>query len=147
MINPQDYWLKPGEAIDAYNQRIASLRTADAQAQQDTNNRNIIKGAASAGVGIGDLSGLLPSDDPQKIKDELARQYGYDSFDAFTADVFQKPSKTTQQLYQDAYNAAGLPDVLNKLTTSKNNLNEATGRINENPWLEEASRVGRARRL
>src|ERR1700754_1808923 len=130
MINPQDLWLRPGETEAQYNQRVAPLKVSIDQAAQDTSNKSIIKGAASAGIGVGDLSSLLPSDDPQKIKDELAKQYGYDSFDAFTADVFQKPSKTTEQLYQDAYNAAGLPDVLNKLTTSKNNLNTATGNIN-----------------
>ncbi|HKQ06116.1 MAG TPA: hypothetical protein VJ464_13355 [Blastocatellia bacterium] len=147
MINPQDLWLRPGETTEQYNQRVTPLKASIDQAALDTNNKSIVKGAASAGVSIQDLPSLLPSDDPQKIKDELAKQYGYDSFDSFTRDVFTKPSKTTEQFYNDAYNAAGLPDLINQLTTKKNQLNTATGNINENPWLDEASRVGRAKRL
>jgi muramidase (phage lysozyme) len=149
MINPQDYWKLPTETVDQYNQRIASLRAADTQAQQNTNYQDIFSKAGGAGVSFNDLSKLTtPSQaDTQGIQDSLAKQYGYPDFNAFIADVFQKPSKTTEQLYNEAYNAAGLPDLINQLTTKKNQLNTATGNISENPWLDEASRFGRVKRL
>jgi hypothetical protein len=113
------------------------------------NTRQIIQDAGQAGIDLKDLPSLISTtpEQTQSIRDELAKQYGYGSFDEFTRDIFTKPSKTTEQLYNDAYNAAGLPDLLNKLATAKNNLNTATGNINENPWLDEASRVGRVKRL
>lgn len=119
------------------------------QPTQPTDYSSLFKQAGGAGVNLGDLSKIItpPQDETQKIKDDLARGYGYDSFDSFTKDIFTKPSKTTEQFYNEAYTAAGLPDLINQLTTKKNQLNSATGNINENPWLDEANRVGRVKRL
>ena len=113
------------------------------------NYTDIFKQAGAGGVGFEDVAKYVtpPQDETQRLKDDLARQYGYESFDVFTKDVFQKPSKTTEQYYQDAYNAAGLPDIFRKITQGKQQLTEAEGRISENPWLDEASRVGRVKRL
>lgn len=149
MINPQDYYKKPEESIDQYNARIAALRTTDTNATQDANYKDLFSKAGSAGLGVGDLTKIItPSqDDTSQIQDTLAKQYGYTDFNSFVQDVFQKPSKTTEQFYNDAYAAAGLPTLIQKLTTKKDQLNTATGNINENPWLDEASRVGRSKRL
>ncbi len=149
MISQQDYFKRPEESIEQYNQRIASLRATEAKAQQDANYQSLFKQAGAGGIGFEDVAKYVtpPQDETQKLKDDLARQYGYESFDAFTKDVFQKPSKTTQQLYEEAYNAAGLGDLLKKITEGKQKLTDAEGRVSENPWLDEASRVGRVKRL
>jgi phage baseplate assembly protein gpV len=68
--------------------------------------------------------------------------------------VFAAPSQSTTQVFNDAYGAAGLGDVkqqiidLNsQINKARTDLTAATGSINENPWLSEASRVGRLGRL
>ena len=64
--------------------------------------------------------------------------------------VFAAPSESTTQVFNDAYAAAGLGDVKQQIMTLNDQINKArtdlttaTGSVNENPWLSEASRVGR----
>lgn len=68
--------------------------------------------------------------------------------------VFQAPTINQQKLYEDAYNAAGLSTVrtrleeLNKQIADKQAAyTSKEGDINENPFLSEASRIGRLKRL
>lgn len=82
----------------------------------------------------------------QAAKDEAAKQFGYDSADSFLRDAFQKPSQTTEQFYKSAYDAAGLGTLSNELAAKKQALTDAEARINDNPWLSEASRLGRTAR-
>lgn len=74
--------------------------------------------------------------------------------DQLSKDVFQVDIPSQQKLYEDAYNAAGLAtirttlDDLNKRIAAKQEAYTAKeGDINENPWLSEASRIGRLKRL
>lgn len=143
MITQQDYWLKPGETPDQYTARISALRTADNQ----TNMADTAKSAGAAGIGLGDLSGILGKTDTTAVKDDLAKQYGYTDYNTFVKDIFSKPSKSSEQLFNDAYGAAGLDSVLAQINDKKAKLNEAIGAVGENPWLSEASRVGRTKRL
>jgi LysM repeat protein len=110
---------------------------------------DIAKNAGAAGVGLNDLQGLFgPTPEEQKAaRDEIAKQFGYDSEDAFMAEAFKKPSKTTEDFYQSAYDAAGLPTILSGITTKKDALSRAIGVVNDNPWYDEAFRRGEASRL
>ena len=74
--------------------------------------------------------------------------------DQLSKDIFQVDVPSQQKLYEDAYNAAGLAtirstlDDLNKRIAAKQDAYTAKeGDINENPFLSEASRVGRIKRL
>lgn len=68
--------------------------------------------------------------------------------------AFSTPSKTSQQVYTDAYSAAGLGtlktniDTLNAAIAAKQaQLTEALGTINENPFLDEKTRIGRGKNI
>jgi len=74
--------------------------------------------------------------------------------DKLSKQVFNVTAPDQQKLYEDAYNTAGLADIRTKLNT----LNDQVAKIrdaytakeadiNENPWLSEASRVGKVNRL
>lgn len=59
-----------------------------------------------------------------------------------------------QKLYEDAYNASGLAEIKTRLTDLNSRIADLNskftakeGDINENPFLSEASRVGRLKRL
>jgi len=89
-----------------------------------------------------------PAPDPtQAARESAAQDLGYPTFDAFMQDVTAKPSQPTQDFYTSAYNAAGLPDLLTKISAKKDALNSALGTVNDNAWYEEAFRRGEASRL
>lgn len=85
-----------------------------------------------------------PAADPNQTRiGELSKQL----FSAATA-----PNQ--QKLYEDAYNTAGLGTIKTKLADLNTKIADLTakytekeGTINENPFLSEASRVGRLKRL
>src|SRR4051794_8494010 len=55
--------------------------------------------AGAAGLGMNDYSALLGAtpEEQKAAKDEIAKQFGYDSSDAFLTEAFSKPSQTTEQ--------------------------------------------------
>ncbi len=84
-----------------------------------------------------------PSADPNQDRiGELTRQ------------VFNVQTPNQQKLYEEAYNTAGLGEIKTRLTNLNQKIADITtkytdkeGEINENPFLSEASRVGRVKRL
>lgn len=113
------------------------------------NYASIARDAGSAGLAPNDLQALFGAtpEEQKAARDMIAKQFGYDTEDAFIADAFKKPSQTTEQFYQSAYEAAGLPTILSGITTKKDALNRAMGVVNDNPWYDEAFRRGEAARL
>jgi hypothetical protein len=130
-------------------QPSASAQPSAGTATAGANYGDTARKAGEAGIGLGDLQSLFgPTPEEQKAaRDEIAKQFGYDTEDAFIADAFRKPSQTTEQFYQSAYDAAGLPTILSGITTKKDALNRALGVVNDNPWYDEAFRRGEAARL
>jgi hypothetical protein len=109
--------------------------------------------AGQAGLGFDDylkiLAGQngLTADETKAIRDSLG-------LDTLEGSVFSQPSKTTEQLYTDAYTSAGLSDVKQKIADldakiaeKQKQLTNAQGVVNENPFLDESNRVGRLKRL
>ncbi|HYK01301.1 MAG TPA: hypothetical protein VE974_06065 [Thermoanaerobaculia bacterium] len=107
------------------------------------------KNAGAAGLSFNDTAALFGAtpEEQKAQKDQLAKQFGYADSDAFYADVFQKPSKTTEQFYREAYQAAGLDGILSSVESKRSALNKAMGVVNDNPWYDEAHRRGEAKRL
>jgi hypothetical protein len=141
-----DLFLKNGETPEQYNARIEAMRKSAAPKDPYT---SVARNAGAAGLGVGDAATLFGAtpEEQQLQKDSLAKTFGYEGFDAFASEVFSKPSKTTEQFYRDAYGAAGLDQLVGKITSRKNDLSQAEFGINDNPWLSEASRSGRVGRL
>ncbi len=123
-------------------------QTAPAQTQVDPYSQ-LFHQAGQAGVSTSDLSSLvgLTAEEKNAIYQKLG-------VDTLSQQIYATPSKNTQQIYTDAYASAGLADIKAKFQTLQEQINsrhadlvKATGQINENPWLSEASRVGRIRTL
>jgi hypothetical protein len=137
------------ETPEQYNARVAAGR-GDTPEELGSMNQatSTAYGAAKAPVpapdtaAATDTNGLTSAD-----YEKAAKELGYDSYAAFTQDVFAKPSQSTQDFYNSAYSTAGLDAVANEINSRQNDLATATSSINENPWLHEASRVGRVRNL
>jgi hypothetical protein len=111
-------------------------------------------GKASAGVGTGFGTPApisLPLDSSkvtgtQSGEDAVAKSLGYNSYQEALA-TLTAPADDTTKFYNDAYTAAGLSDLSNKIAGRQNDLNNATGNINDNPWLDESSRLGRVKNV
>ncbi|MGE0126674.1 MAG: hypothetical protein AB7U82_01120 [Blastocatellales bacterium] len=88
----------------------------------------------------------LTETERQSIRDSLG-------IDVLESEVYAKPSKTTEQIYMDAFNVAGLADIKKQFQTIQEQINEKQRQLNErlatigeNPWLSEGSRIGRVAR-
>lgn len=108
--------------------------------------------AGAAGLSVDDYQKLL-SGQTAVSPEERSQIYGDLGIPGLEKSTFTLP-KSTEQLYTDAYATAGLGDIKSKFVALNDEINnrKATktarqGDINENPWLSEASRLGRTRNL
>lgn len=81
----------------------------------------------------------------------IAKELGISDVEAA---AFAKPSQTSEQIYTGAYKTAGLADLKTKIQAlsdeiarDRQTLADAVGKVNENPFLIEQSRVGRGKRI
>lgn len=68
--------------------------------------------------------------------------------------AFEKPSKSTIETYRELYSMAGLTTIKGQIKEINDSINKkradlvtATGELNENPWISQATRAGRLRNL
>ncbi len=113
----------------------------------DGANNALAQGMGSADTTLDDYLKMLSSQS-ELSPDETSNIRKNLGIDKLETDVFNKPSKTSEQLYQDAYSTAGLSDIkakvdeLNKIVNQKkSDLIKKVGTINENPWMSETSRL------
>jgi hypothetical protein len=113
----------------------------------------LAKSAGTSGLSFSEFLNIasanagVTKEDAQKIKDNLG-------LTELEKNVFQKPKQGTQELYNQAFQQAGLADIKKKyedlsaqIDSKRAALNEKVGAINENPWYSETSRVGQVKRL
>jgi hypothetical protein len=118
---------KPGESVQDYETRLGGMN-------------------AGEGTGFGTPVPAQPVTDLSTAHDEVAKQLGFNSY----SDALQKlgaPSQSTTDFYNAAYKTAGLDTLSSSIASKKQALNDAIGKISDNPWLDEANRVGRTRNL
>jgi hypothetical protein len=115
--------------------------------------KTMAKYAGGAGLGLSDLTKIATdtSAPTKEQQDKIKSDLGIADLEN---KVFAMPSQNTEQLYGAKYSELGLSDLKskiadleNQINVKKNALNEAIGKVSENPWLDEASRVGRVKRL
>lgn len=101
--------------------------------------------ATPAGTPPGTPTAEVPKT-PEQLRDE--------EIGKLSTTVFEKPSKSSEQIYSQAYDAAGLKDLKGKIADLLDDINQkreeaanAIGSVNENPFLVETSRVGRGKRI
>lgn len=109
---------QPGENFAQYEARVAGGNSGNAPAGPTT-----------------------PTVTPE---DHVAQSLGYKDY-ADASQQLTAPTANETKLYNDAYSAAGLDQLQSTITGKQNDLTDALGKINDNPWLDEASRVGRGR--
>ena len=91
-----------------------------------------------------------PAENPTDItnaQDQVAQSLGYKSYQDALSALTAAPTQSETDLYNAAYSSAGLDTLANKITSRQNDLATATANINDNPWLDEADRVGRNKTL
>ena len=112
------------------------------------------QGVLVAGTGGKPVSNSKPISNDQTGAGETTDQSTHDTrINELTKLLFTPPA-TTQSLYEGAYKTSGLSEIKTKLSnldqriaSIKQSYLDTGDKINENPWLSEASRVGRASRL
>lgn len=78
-------------------------------------------------------------------EDQVAQSLGYKSYADALGQLTAAPTQSETDLYNSAYSAAGLDTLSNTISGRQSDLATAQGNINDNPWLDEADRVGRNR--
>lgn len=127
----------------------------DATPEQITEQENqaLARKAGEAGLSVSEYQTLMQSQNTvsKEETDAIARELG---ITALEGEVFKKPKETTQQTFDQAYKTAGLADIKKQIEAinadidkDRADLAEATGTIDENPFLTETSRVGRGKRV
>lgn len=126
----------------------APTLTPEQQAQADRD--RIADEAGRAGLSVTEYQNLMNTPS-KKEREDIAKELGITELEA---SVFRKPKKSTEDLYKDMYATAGLADVKSKIDAlnkeidrDREQLREAIGGIDENPFLVETSRVGRGKRV
>ncbi len=116
---------------------------------QLTPEQQLAQFAGAANLSVEDLTKLIALT-PQE-RSSVLDQYG---IPALEKAAYALPAQSTQQIYNDAYAAAGLKAIKDKFTALQDQINKKhqeltaeLGEVNENPWLSEASRIGRVKRL
>ncbi len=138
-------FVKPGDSILDYETRLGQTQGGTGTGFGTPQPIAPALVAQSTGQAPTPTAPTAPTTDPNSL-DSLAKSLGYDSY----SDALGKltaPSADTTSFYNQAYSAAGLDALSNQISSRQNDLNTATGNINDNPWLDEASRVGRTRNL
>lgn len=116
-------------------------------------NRQFAEYAGMAGLGLDDFQKLLGGQYglSQQEKDGIYQSYGIPNLES---EAFARPTKSTEQLFYDAYNMAGLSSLKAQIDARINDINDRQkkyvdkeGVINENPFLSEASLIGRQKTL
>ncbi len=116
-------------------------------------NQALARAAAQAGLSVDDYL-KLTSGQYAVTPEERAKINEGLGIPGLESTLFTPPSKTTQQIYQDAFNQAGLADLKAKIAeldsrvaAIKQKYTDKQGTVNENPFLSEASRTGRLKNL
>lgn len=127
------------------------VQTSEQKAQADA--RTLAESAGKAGYTPDQYQSYLNTQNTvsQAESDAIAKELGIPTVEG---ELFKKPSQTSQQLYQSAYDTSGLADLKKKIQTINDEitndralLTDAIGQIDENPFLTETSRVGRGKRI
>jgi murein DD-endopeptidase MepM/ murein hydrolase activator NlpD len=139
-----------GQNITNLNQLSASQYGGATGAATVDSYQDFARSAAQAGLGVEDylkyITSGVSADERNKINSGLGIPEVYKQL--FT------PAPKTQDLYNNAYSQAGLGDLKAKIESKLAEVNriqslytEKGGKVNENPFLSEASRIGRLRVL
>lgn len=84
-----------------------------------------------------------PGSTDTSAEDQVAQSLGYKSYADAVSSLTAAPTTSDTDLYNQAYSAAGLDQLQSTILGKQNDLASAQSEIDDNPWLDEADRVGR----
>jgi hypothetical protein len=149
--NPQDVFnyllTQTGHQLTDLNQLTATPST---QTIETDPNQQFAQYAAQAGLSVDDYLKLITGDVSTEERNKINAGLGI-------PDLYKQlftPAPSTQELYTNAYNSAGLAELKAKIAAKTQEVNDIQSKytdkgntVNENPFLSEASRTGRLRTL
>lgn len=115
--------------------------------------RDLAIAAGRAGVSIDDYIAAVQGKNPQSTEeyDAIRNRLG---IPGLLDETYKKPQKSTVDIYNEFYNLSGLDGVKQKVSAideeiaqKRRDLVTATGELQNNPWLSQATRTGRLRIL
>lgn len=140
-----------GAIVDANGQIVKPAPVAGAPVTPDAS--ALAKAAGEAGLSVSDYESLLGGNTAVSSAEHKAIATELGISDAEAA-AFAKPKETTQAVYDHAYSSAGLDQLhakivslIDSINAKKQTASDAIGTVNENPFLDEKSRVGRGKRV
>ena len=141
-------YVRPGESILDYETRLGQTQggTGTGFGAPAPISPATVAASTASPAAPGSSAATPPGASSNPDLDALAVSLGYKSY-ADAVSSLTAPSADTTDFYNNAYKAAGLDTLSSSITSKQNDLNTATGNINDNPWLDEADRVGRTRNL
>lgn len=115
--------------------------------------KTLATSAGKAGLGVSDYLSLLQGVSTPSVEESTAirNKLGIPNL---IDQAFEAPDKTTTELYKELYGMSGLNEIKEQIKTFNANINskrddlvKATGDLNNNPWISQATRAGRLRNL
>lgn len=141
-----------GNMIRRESPQLPTATVPTATAPTITPEQQLAQAAGQAGLSVDDYLKLYAGKGAVTPEEQSAIRSGL-GIDQLEQSVFTPPSKSTSQLYTDAYTSAGLSDIKAKFQELQSKIAQVTEEknkrisvVSENPFLSEASRVGRVRR-
>lgn len=113
----------------------------------------LAKQAGDAGMGVDQFIEILKANSGSSSSqiDELRAKLGIPNL---VDEAFKQPDKSTLDTYKELYDLAGLRDIQSKISEVDASINKkradlvtATGELNSNPWISQATRQGRLKNL
>lgn len=115
--------------------------------------RDLAIAAGRAGISVDDYIAAVQGKSPQTQEeyDAIRNRLG---IPGLIDETYKKPQKSTVDIYNEFYNLSGLDTVKQKISAideeiaqKRRDLVTATGELQNNPWLSQATRTGRLRIL
>ena len=144
-----------GGVIGNFNQLHAPVANTQVSSYQPVTNpqQTTAQNAGTAGLTPAEYLSLIQQQN-QITPDQLKQIQDNLGIPALAQQAFAPPQQNTVDFYNQLYGSSGLSDVKQKIldlnaqvAKAQQNFLDAQGTINENPFLSEASRVGRISRL
>lgn len=113
----------------------------------------LAKQAGEAGMSTDQFIEILKANSGSSSSqvDELRAKLGIPNL---VDETFKQPTKSTLDTYKELYDMAGLRDIQSKISEVDASINKkradlvtATGELNSNPWISQATRQGRLKNL
>ena len=134
---------------------VDQIKTLEIGMEKENAILDFVTMAAVAGISYSDIQQYItslrePAESEEDRRKRIYEKYGITEMEE---KAFATPTETFESIYKRAYEQSGLADIKKQMDEVKAEIDKATesynkavGEANEEPWLHEATRVGRVKR-